>query len=129
MPVVEILAAKAPETLRSRRALPDCASTLCLAPASGAYEWQPGREFPASSFPHLSVTGRTARELLDVVFLHKLKTQRQLIRRRLPVHVKDLLPRPYETFGRAVAFQAPLHRYGVRAPGARHLINSPMTRV
>ena len=55
------------------------------------------------SFHSLPVTNRAACEPLDLVLLHKFLPQSDLIRRRLPIHVEDLFPRPNKPLRIAVA--------------------------
>src|SRR5262249_12960223 len=57
----------------------------------------------------LPMTNRTARETFDFVLLDEFLPERNLIRRRLPVHAEDLLPRPYKALRIAMAFYTPLH--------------------
>src|SRR5262249_58573549 len=76
--------------------------------------------------PILSMTNRTARETFDFVLLYKLLPERNLVRRRLPIHAEDLLPRAHKALRAAMAFQTPLHIQGVLAPHERHLIYSTM---
>jgi hypothetical protein len=73
------------------------------------------------------MTNRTACEFLDIVLLDKFCSERDLIRRRLPLHAEDLLTRPHKTLRITVALQAPFHVERVLAPHERHLIDSPMT--
>ena len=61
------------------------------------------------SFHSSSVTNRTACKALDLVLLHKFLPKDDLIRRRLPIHVEDLLSRPNKLLRIAVTLQAPLH--------------------
>jgi hypothetical protein len=74
--------------------------------------------------PLLSVANRAAREPLGLVLLHKLSPKRDLIRRWLPIHVEDLLPRPNKLFRIAVTLQTPLHVESILAPHERHLIHA-----
>ena len=57
----------------------------------------------------LPMTNRAACEPLDLVLLHKFLSKDDLIRRRLPIHVEDLLSRPNKLLRIAVTLQTPLH--------------------
>src|SRR5262249_45868613 len=52
----------------------------------------------------LPMTNRAARETFDFVLPHELLPECNLIRRGLPVHAEDLLPRPYKALRVAMAF-------------------------
>src|SRR5262249_1610720 len=74
----------------------------------------------------LPMTNRAARENFDFVLLYKLLPERNLVRRRLPIHAEDLFTRAHKALRAAMAFQTPLHIQGVHAPHERHLIYSTM---
>src|ERR1700675_4704551 len=78
--------------------------------------------------PLSSVTHRAIRKALNLVLLHQLSSQLELVRRRLVIWVKHFRFRPHIFLGLAVAFEAPRHVQRARAPCDRHFGNGPVAR-
>src|SRR5262249_22661851 len=74
-----------------------------------------------------AVTDRAAGQSLDVVALDQLAAALQLVRRRLPGHVVNLLPRAHVALRLAVAVQAPLHVQRGVLPRQRHPVDRAVT--
>ncbi len=72
------------------------------------------------------MTGRTACQFFDLVFLHQFEPQSELIRWRLVIHAEDIFPGANKAFRIAVALKAPVHIESVHAPCQRHLIDLTM---
>ena len=59
----------------------------------------------------------------DVVLLDQFPAHRELVSRRRPAHVEDLLVRPELRLGLAVAPEAPLHRQRLVLPRQGHQVH------
>src|SRR5262249_50891841 len=70
-----------------------------------------------------SMTGRAARELLDVVFRDQAATELELVRRRHVVDAKNRFPRTDVALGIPMAVEAPLHLQRLLLPHERHPID------
>jgi len=78
------------------------------------------------------VARRAARQhgrALDVVLLHQLSPQRDLLAGGLPAHVENLFSRSQELLWLAMATQAPFHLQRVFLAHQRHTIHGPMASV
>jgi hypothetical protein len=64
----------------------------------------------------------------NVAFRCKFFALLRLIRRRFPIHIKNLIQRPECLRGITVAIEAPLHQQGRRLEYERHLIDLAVTR-
>ena len=73
------------------------------------------------------MTGGTARQLLNLIFLHQPCAQDELILRRLIVHAEHVFPGTHKTFRMAVAVEAPIHIKRIFPPRQWHLIDRAMT--
>ena len=77
------------------------------------------------------MTGRAAGQLgycPDFVLGHEFSAHLFLIRRRLPIHVENLILRPHVLFRMAVAIQAPLHVERRSLEQERHLVDRTVAR-
>ena len=88
------------------------------------------RRARARAFPGSPVTNRASGQLerpSNIVLLDKLASLPGLIRWRFPCHVVNLVARPDELFGIAMAFQTPIHLHGCDLIDQRHQVNAPVT--
>src|SRR5262245_31413149 len=74
----------------------------------------------------LPMARRAAREALDAVFLHKLRTEYRLRDRWAIAHREHLAPRPDEVLRVPMTTEAPLHLQRLDLPRQRHLIEPPV---
>jgi hypothetical protein len=63
-----------------------------------------------------------------VIFLYQLASALDLVWRRLPLHIENLIPGPKIPFGRFVAVHTPAHIERVRFPRQRHFVHPAMAR-
>ena len=64
----------------------------------------------------------------DVVFGNQLLAARELILRRFPFRVVNLIARTEKFLRRFVAIQTPAHIKRMRLPGDRHLVHRAVAR-
>src|SRR6185437_6923170 len=100
-PPREIHDAAFPRRRACPKALQDCATF----PATRGFSDS------SSASCHSPMANRAVGELLFmyVIRIHQLLAQRQLVGRRLILHVEDLVTRPEELFRFTVTLQAPFH--------------------
>jgi hypothetical protein len=75
-----------------------------------------------------SGTALKLRNALNLILRCQSFADFRLVRRRLPVHVKDLVARTQNRFRVAMAVQAPLHQQRRGLKHQRHLVDLPVTR-
>jgi hypothetical protein len=80
----------------------------------------------SSSMAHAAVAELLQPLGTNVVLLGELVPTLELVRRRAPVHVENLILGPQLAFRGFMAIQAPAHIKGMRFPGERHLTDLAM---
>ena len=80
-----------------------------------------------SSMAHGAVSELRKALFADVVFRQQFATLLDLIGRRLPFHVENLVLGPKIALGRFVAIETPAHEKRMSFPGERHFIDAAVT--